>query len=232
MRFKNALKADMTFQFRQGFYWVYLFLTLIYLVVMAKLPDGELKSYAIPFVVYSDPSIVGFFFIGGIVMLEKLQGVLKYLGVTPLAAREYLLSKALSLSLVSLAAGGLITAVTYRGSVNVVLLVMGILLSSTFFTLYGFLVAARARTINQYFIKMVPYMLLIVLPCLFLLVSKDSILLDFLPPIAGVRLVLGAFKGLDAGRALIDAGALVIANVLVLNQCHQTFEKIMVSEEE
>ncbi|MGM0652168.1 MAG: ABC transporter permease, partial [Bacillota bacterium] len=83
MRIVNALKADVSFQFKQGFYLVYILLTLIYMVILGVLPV-EWKSTIIPLVLFSDPSMVGFFFIGALVMLEKVQGVLQYVVVTPL----------------------------------------------------------------------------------------------------------------------------------------------------
>ncbi len=232
MRLVNALKSDITFQYRQGFYWIYLFLTLIYMVIMTKLPDGSIKAYGVMLVVFSDPSLIGLFFIGGIVMLEKVQGVIKYLGVTPLASWEYLLSKALSLSLVSLAAGLAITMATYSGPVNFGLLIPGIFLTSTFFTLYGFMISATTRTINQYLVKVVPYMLLIILPCLSFFMKSDPVIFDLFPSVSGLRLIQGAFFGMAAGRVLLDVCFLLLATGLMFFIAQRTYSKMLVSEEE
>lgn len=232
MRLLNALKADIIFQYRQGFYWIYLLITLVYMTIMSKLPEGNIKAVGVMLAVFSDPSMLGFFFIGGIVMLEKVQGVIKYLGVTPVYSWEYLLAKALSLSLVSLAAGSLITKVTYKGEVRFGLLLLGILLSSVFFTLYGFLIAAWARTINQYFIKMVPFMVLIALPCFSFLLKEQSVLFDLFPSVAGLRLIQGAFFGIPSSRALLNVFILLVETGIILILAKDTYIKMLVSEEE
>ncbi len=232
MRLLNALKTDIIFQYRQGFYWIYLLITLVYMTIMSKLPEGNIKAVGVMLAVFSDPSMLGFFFIGGIVMMEKVQGVIKYLGVTPVYAWEYLLAKALSLSLVSLAAGSLITKVTYKGEVRFGLLLLGILLSSVFFTLYGFLIAAWARTINQYFIKMVPFMVLIALPCFSFLLKEQSVLFDLFPSVAGLRLIQGAFFGIPSSRALLNVFILLVETGIILILAKDTYIKMLVSEEE
>lgn len=232
MRLANALKSDITFQFRQGFYWVYLFLTLVYMVVMSKLPAGNVKMYGVAIGVFSDPSVVGFFFIGGIVMLEKIQGVFKYIGVTPLSPVQYLMSKALSLSLLSVSAALAIVLATYRGKVDFVLLLSGVFLSSLFFTLFGFLVASTARNINQYFIKMIPFLLAIVIPCSSFFIKIDSPFFDVFPTVAGIKLVFGAFSGISPWRALLDMALLLLSIVIMLRIDVKIFEKMIISEEE
>ncbi|MCX8055940.1 MAG: ABC transporter permease, partial [Ignavibacteria bacterium] len=77
MRIISALKADIKFQAKQGFYSVYILLTLVYMIILEQVPN-KYQNIVVPLVVFSDPTIVGFFFIGGIVMLEKVQGVLDY----------------------------------------------------------------------------------------------------------------------------------------------------------
>lgn len=230
MRVANALKSDMTFQARQGFYYVYILVTLVYMAVMTKLPES-FKPIAVSLTVFSDPSLLGFFFIGGIVMLEKVQGVFRYLAVTPLDAREYLMAKAGSLTLVALAAGSAITLVCYRGNVNWFYMIASILLSSVFFTLYGFIVAAKARTINQYFINMVPYLLIIILPCFTVIGFPGSFLFNIFPSVAGLKLVMGAFTGLPVVTALLYMVVLLVMDVLILRLAAKTYMNMAVSEE-
>lgn len=223
MRIINALKADMMFQVKQGFYAVYLLLTIMYTVVLSQIPAKYL-TVAVPFVVFSDPTIVGFFFIGGIVMLEKSQGVLDYLIVTPLRSMEYLISKVISLSILAVVAGVGITAVTYGGNVNWLYLVLGILLSSIFFTLYGFIPAAGCRTVNQYFLRAVPYMLFIILPCFSLLGFKLSWLFNIFPSVAGLKIVLGAFNGIGIIELLIFMVYIAAFDVFMFYQVKNIFD--------
>lgn len=231
-RLFNAIKADITFQFRQGFYYVYIFLTLVYTIVMLKIPEGAVRQLGVPLIVFSDPSMVGFFFIGSLIMLEKTQGITKFLGITPLNPKEYLLSKAISLTTLAVVAGSVITYVCHKGEVNWVVLILGISLSSLFCTLYGFLAAAKSRTINQYFVKMVPYMLFLVIPCFTLLLPKQSFIYGIFPAVAGLRLVFGAFTGISFLRALFDCVMLAVMTAIMLKAAEKSLLKLHSSEEE
>jgi len=216
MRLMSAVKSDMKFQIKQGFYTVYIILTIMYMIIIKQLPYN-MKNIAIPLVVFTDPSVVGFFFIGGIVMLEKVQGVYKYLAVTPLRAREYLMAKVVSLSILAEAAGLAITAVTNRENVNWPLLGVGILLTSVFFTLYGFVAASNCNSMNQYFIKMVPYMLIIIIPCFSIIGFKFSWLFSVFPSVAGLKLVFGAFNDIMTIEAVINIVYLTVINIYMLS---------------
>ncbi|SCZ10708.1 fluoroquinolone export ABC transporter permease subunit [Alkaliphilus peptidifermentans] len=224
MRILSALKADMKFQFKQGFYLVYVILTLFYMILISQLPNG-FTSYVVPIVVFTDPSFVGFFFIGGIVMLEKVQGVLQYLVVTPLRPREYLISKVISLAFLAEVAGFAIALATYKESFNWILLFFGIFLTSVFFTLYGFIVTNGCTTINQYLIKMVPYMLVLTIPTLLYFFIPSIWILQLLPSIAGFKLVYGAFNGITTIEVMGYICYLILVNSLILLKVEKFFIK-------
>ncbi len=230
MRLLNALRADIRFQFKQGFYLVYLLLTLAYMVILSRLPL-EWKRIAVPLTVFSDPSMVGFFFIGAIVMLEKVQGVLQYVTVTPLRAIEYLLAKVISLTMVAVTAGIMITIAAYHEFVNWPVLIAGIILTSSFFVLYGFIAAANCTTMNQYFIKMIPYMLLIVLPCFSLIGFPYAWVFNVFPSVAGLRLVLGAFNEIALITTLGLSAYLLAANAIMLFYVEKVFDRMVTKGE-
>ena len=197
MRLIAALKSDLRFQYKHGFYAVYTFITVLYIIIMQKIPSGLIKDYAAALIVFSDPAMLGFFFIGGIIMLEKQQGIIDYLAVTPLSPQEYIKAKLATLGLLSIAASILITLTTHFQGVNWLILIVAIAAVSVFFTLYGFLVAAGCRTINQYFLRMIPFLLLTILPCFAVIQFPYSWVFSVLPNVAGLKLTIGAFLGLS-----------------------------------
>lgn len=227
MRILHALKADMKFQFKQGFYYVYLLATLLYIIIIGQFPT-KISTFIIPIIIFSDPSLLGFFFIGGIVMLEKVQGILQYIVVTPLRSREYLIAKVISLTIVSELAGFAIGLGAYRGSFNWILLAVGIFLTSVFFTLFGFLVAAGCSTINQYFIKMVPYMLAIIVPCLFIYSFPKSWILDLFPSVVGLKLIYGAFHGMSITKIIVYVLYLGVFDIITLFLVEKYFDRKMI----
>lgn len=227
MRFIGALRSDIKFQFKQGFYIVYILLTLIYMLIIMNLPK-DINDVVVPLIVFTDPSVVGFFFIGGIIMLEKEQKVLQYLVVTPLRSKEYLLSKVISLTVLGEVAGIAITLVSYNGNVKWSILIIGILLSSIFFTLYGFIATVGCKTINEYFIKMVPYMMFVVLPCFSVLGFKYNFIFYIFPSVAGLKLVMGAFTNIANLEGFLYILFLLIADILLFFKVNNIFNNKIV----
>lgn len=227
MRIWNALKADIQFQWKQGFYLVYVLLTIMYMVLLSQF-SSEAKKVLVPIVVFGDPSLVGFFFIGGIVMLEKVQGILRYVVVTPLRPWEYLMAKVASLTLVAVAAGICITLTTYQGRVHWIPFLGGIVLTSMFFTLYGFVAAASCHTMNQFFIRMIPYLLAVILPCFSLIGFSYSWVFRVFPSVAGLWLVYGAFHGIGFIQGGLYMMYLVLVNIILLFQVVKIFDRSVI----
>lgn len=228
MRMTGALKTDFKFQMKQGFYIIYFFLTIIYMVILSMIPK-EFKNIILPIIVFSDPSVVGFFFIGGIIMLEKLQGIINYIVVTPLSIKEYILSKVFTLSLLAVIAGEAITFVSINsGSVNNIILAIGIFISSVFFILIGIIVVVGCKTLNQYMVKMVPFLMLLIIPCISIIDFKFSYVLTVIPSVAGFRIVYGAFNDWNIIEAIGLIAYVVIIDYLLLHKVEKIFENKIV----
>lgn len=161
----RALKFDLTFQFRHGFYYAYGLITLLYVGFLFVIPE-MIRSRTAVAVIYSDPSVLGFFFMAGIFLMERQQGILPALLVTPLGVNGYILSKAISLSVLSLISGSIIAFAGHGFTAEMVLLVPGIAGGSVFFTLIGVALVSRARTLSE-FLAYGPFVL--ILPSLSLL---------------------------------------------------------------
>lgn len=230
MRLTRAIWADMRFQLKQGFYLVYVLITIIYLILLSFLPKDVL-SVALPLVVFSDPSVLGLFFIGGIIMLEKVQGVLSVLVVSPLRTIEYILSKVISLALVSVLAAFAITGFSQYETVNWLLLFFATILTSGIFTLCGIMVTAGCNTVNQYMLKVIPYMLLFVLPCFSLIGFPYSWLFTIIPSVAALRLMLGAYMGVPLYEAIGLVIYLVGMNYLLLRWTIRVFENKIIYQD-
>lgn len=230
MRLLHAVWADICFQFKQGFYLVYVLITVMYLIILSFFPE-DILSVGLPLVVFSDPSVLGLFFIGGIIMLEKMQGILSVLVVSPLRTIEYILSKVISLAFVSVLAAFAITGFSHYSNVNWLLVFLSTILTSGIFTLCGIMITAGCNTVNQYMIKTVPYMLLLVLPCFSLIGFPYSDLFTIIPSVAALRLMLGAYSGIP----LYEVFGLIIylagMNYLFLRWAMRVFENKIIYQD-
>ncbi|KAF0198999.1 MAG: ABC-2 type [Bacteroidetes bacterium] len=230
MRLLHAVMADIRFQIKQGFYLVYVIITAMYLIIMSFLPD-DILAVALPLVVFSDPSVLGLFFIGGIILMEKGQGVLMVLVVSPLRSWEYILSKVISLAIVSVLAAIAITYFSYYPTVNWWLLLVSSILTSGIFTLLGIMINAGCNTVNQYMLKTIPYMLLFILPCFALLGFPYSELFTIIPSVAALKLMLGSFHGILWYEATALAVYLLGINLLLLKFTVRVFENKIVYQD-
>ena len=230
MRLLHAVWADIRFQFKQGFYLVYVLITIMYLIILSFLPE-DILSVGLPLVVFSDPSVLGLFFIGGIIMLEKMQGILSVLVVSPLRTIEYILSKVISLAFISVLAAFVITGFSHYGSANWLLVFISTVLTSGIFTLCGIMITAGCNTVNQYMIKTIPYMLLFVLPCFSLIGFPYSDLFTIIPSVAALRLMLGAYTGIPLYEAVGLIIYLVGMNYLFLRWVIIVFENKIIYQD-
>ena len=100
MKRKSLLFGDIRFQFRYGFYTIYIILTLVYIGLLYALPDAWRRDAALV-MIFTDPAAMGLFFMGAIVLFEKSERVLDSLAVSPVKPVDYVLSKLFSIGLIS-----------------------------------------------------------------------------------------------------------------------------------
>lgn len=208
-----ALKLDILFQFRSGFHAIYIGLCILYIGIINNIPKAW-EMIVVPLMIFSDPAVLGFFFIGGLVMLEKSQGIMDLIVVTPIKARDYLLSKVISLNLIALLASLAIVIFT-KQSYNMVLLVLAILMTSSFFTTFGFYIALTSRSMNHYFGRVIPGMMLIIIPVFSLVGFPYSKLFYICPSVAATKLIIDAFFGTNIMDTSICLVIMLMWNVII-----------------
>ena len=139
---------------------------------------------------------------GGMVLLERDQGVHDPLFVAPVHIREYLLAKVASLSVLSLAAGWVIHMATGSLPEYPLAFSAGIVLTSTFMTLLSIGVAARQRTVNSFILMVQVYAPPFILP-LFSFHHCGMKTCFVLPTEGTLRLIVSPSDGLSIGAYYI-----------------------------
>ncbi|WP_236874974.1 ABC transporter permease [Clostridioides difficile] len=112
--------------------------------------------------IYSDPAAMGLFFMGAIVLLEKSQRVLNSLAVSPVKVSEYILSKVISLGVISSIVAMLI-AITLNLD-NIIISTIGTFFSSIIFSLLGLILASKASSLNQFIVLSIPIEIICFIP--------------------------------------------------------------------
>ena len=191
MRALNIFLYDIRYQFKYGFYFLYTVISIVYIVILLFIPEDFLRPIA-SIIILTDPAALGFFFIGGMVLLERGEGLHSYYSISPATTKEYVLGKTLSLSLISTISGIAITAVAIRGEVNFVLLFLGLFLGSAVFTMFGLIVGTISKSLNQYFVIGVPVGIFLMLPAFLPLVKINHFLIETMPSTLILRVIHGA----------------------------------------
>lgn len=152
MNFLTQLVWEFRLQKRYYFFVTAMIITVVWILLLITLND-EVKSRWLPVLIFADLSNIGLLFIAGCLYLERRQGTLYAIAITPVRRGQWLVLKLLSLSALTSACAVLI--VGFSGvSVDWLQLLPAILVTAALFTLCGFLVALPFDDILNYFVLM------------------------------------------------------------------------------
>jgi fluoroquinolone transport system permease protein len=192
-RFITALRNDLRLQWRYGFWVAYALVVITYLLVLELFPASwGVRDLLIELVVFSDPSVLGFFFVGGLMLLERGEHTLQGCFASPLAVDEWLAAKATSLTLIALLASFAIAWPLVGAALRPGLLMLAVVPTSTCFVLIGVVIGTRCSTVNRYLFggALVTFPLMIPMVAVFGLF--DSLVFDLLPSGAALDLLEAA----------------------------------------
>jgi fluoroquinolone transport system permease protein len=108
--------------------------------------------------------LTAFYFVAAQVLLEKGEGTLAGLTVTPLRREEYLASKVFSLAAITLFEGLVVIFSAFGLPHNLPWLLLGMLGVSAVYTLIGFWLTSRYESLNQLLMPSVLAILFLLLP--------------------------------------------------------------------
>jgi fluoroquinolone transport system permease protein len=99
-RLTSTMRWDVQLQIRNGFYYAAAFVAVVIIILLSQLRLPQLTLATLfPLFIFQNILINNFYFIAALVLLEKGEGTLEGLVVTPLRQSEYLASKLVNLAL-------------------------------------------------------------------------------------------------------------------------------------
>lgn len=211
-RLAATLRCDALLQFRAGFYYVGAFVAVAYVGLLQLLPQDERINLPllIPVVLLFNVMTTTFYFVSALVLLEKSEGVLSALVVTPLRAGEYLASKVATLTFLALAENGFVLLLFYGLGFDPLRMLVGSVLLCALFTLAGFAAITRYESINEFLLPSIVIVTLLSLPVLehLGLIPSPANLLFYLHPVQpALSLMSSAFESGGSGGSLAGVGA-------------------------
>ena len=183
---------DLLLQAKYQILTVAAMVTLIYVAIFRLLIRDGFDEILI-LLIFTDPAMLGFIFIGALVLFEKGSHTLDALVVTPLRIPEYLLSKVISLGLIATVCALFMAMAGHGTRFSYPLYLYSVFLTSAIVTLLGFAGASRIRSFNQYFIIIPVFLTPLALPLLNFFKLTDSYILYLLPTQATLNLLWASF---------------------------------------
>ena len=223
----SILRWDFIKAVRYNIVAVSIVITILYVGLFLFLPMEQLDALLIV-LIFNDPVGLGMAFIGSLVLFEKGDRTLEALIVTPIRKSHYLMSKAISLTVLTL---GISTAMAIAGHgwvFNYGYFIIGVTLSSLFFSFFGFMIVSSCKSFNEYIIKMAVWLLPIALPMLNFINVTDTLLWYILPTQATLILLEASFGPMETWKIIYSIIYLSISTGVCFYVALRAFEKNIV----
>ncbi len=229
-RLLPTLLLDVKLQFRYGFFYVGAFLAVFWLLILRQF-SGETLAIILPALLLESFLITTFYFIAGLFLLEKTEGVLEALVVTPLRTGEYLSSKLIALTVLALAEGFVVVTASYGFAFNVGLFVAGAVLLSFFYTLAGFFVIARYDSITDFLLPSGLYTIVFNLPWIDYFEIWPHWIWYLIPTQAPLLLMKAAFRPIESWQLIYGFVYSIVAVGLAYLWAQKAFHRFVVGRE-
>lgn len=162
----SLIKFDFLLLYKYKVLGISIAVTLIYVAIFKVLGSFENSDKFLVLTIFNDPALLGVLFVGVMVIFEKNENTLTALAVTPIRPVDYILSKSIALTIVSLVSCFTMVGVGYRLDFNTFHFAFATIFSTLIFTMFGFVLVAKETSFNSYMLKTVGVILLLAIPFL------------------------------------------------------------------
>jgi fluoroquinolone transport system permease protein len=229
-RLLSTMCLDARLQVRNGLYHAATFVALAFVMLLKQFPQLDL-SRLWPAIILENLVVNSYYFVAGLVLLEKGEGTLEAQVITPLRSAEYLVSKVATLTALALIETLLLVVLVHGPRFNWLALIVGIVLMVAIYTLYGFVVVSRYDSLNEFLLPSALWTMGFSLPLIRYFGLSQSWLLYLHPLQAPLVLMQAAFEPTDLWRILYGLlyGTVWIGAVFWL--CQRAFYRFVISKE-
>lgn len=164
-RLAAVLRNDVRLQWRQGF-WVAAAFVAVFAMIGLRYVPHDLRLILLPPVILSNLAVGTFYFVAALVLLERAEGSLDALAVSPLREREYAVAKIGSLALLALAEHLVVVLVGHGTDFAPGALLIGILMGTATYVLIGLIAVLPYNSMNTYLMPSMVWIAVLSLPYL------------------------------------------------------------------
>ena len=231
---KNMLKWEYVLLYRYKIIHISILSVVLYFLTTQAITDMNNTVFH-SLLLFFDPAIIGIMFVGALVLFEKSENVLQALVITPMKTDDYLISKIIALTILSVISASIfVTLLNVFSNVdfNVLYLGLGIILTSVMLILVGFIFVSRLKSINEYLLAMVLLFLGLTFPPMLQLSGLyENVIWYLWPTQASFTIFIGVFNEASLEAWEIAYGILyqILWIVLLYYFARKAFYKHIVS---
>ena len=229
-RLLSIARWDVQLQFRNGFYYVSAAMAAFFVILLRQFPQVD-WAYWWPAIITGNLTVNAYYFMAGIVLLEKGEGTMEAQIVTPLRPWEILTSKVLTLGLLSLFETLTIVFLVQGAQFNWFLLVTAIVLYIAILALYGFIIVVRYDSISQFLLPSVIWTMGFSLPLLYYFDIWRSWVMFIHPLQAILILIQSAFTSLPTWQVVYGIGYALLWTGIAMVVSLRVFHRFVVTKE-
>jgi len=168
-------------------------ITVLYALIFYMIKGLPNVDRFLVLLIYNDPAIIGMFFIGLSVIMEKNDAVLPAIFVTPIRHHYYLISKILALSLLGSGCAVGMALALLGPDINWLHFSSGVFGTCAIFSLAGIFVVSYTTEFLNFMLRSIPVMFLLSLPLLNYFGLTDIALFQFTPIQGALNLIVISF---------------------------------------
>ncbi len=228
-RLFSLLSWDFKLQFKYGFYFVVIPLCGLYIFILQQF-SRKIINYTAPFIVFSDPALLGMIFIGAMLYFERTQGTLQAFVVSPVRLWEYFFSKLFTFAIMGLISGFIIIFSTYGFKFNYLFFILGMLLCSAFFTLVGIILITRIPGITEFFLAVIPVLIVLCIPIIGSLGIVKIHIWYLFPSYAFIMLIRAGFIKVSTPNLIYALTYSIVSIVVVYILARKEFTKNIIEK--
>ena len=155
---KNMLRWEFLLLYRYKIIHISILSIILYFLTTQAVESLQGQKQVHSVLLFFDPALIGIMFVGALVLFEKSENVLQALVITPMKTDDYLFSKIISLTILSLISAILfmVLMIIFNDTAfNLFYLLSGIILTSIMLILLGFIIVSGVNSINGYLLGIV-----------------------------------------------------------------------------
>lgn len=207
----TLVRNDARLLWRRGVVVASLAVVVLYVVLLRAIGPAT-AAVVLPFLVFSDPAALGFFFAGGVALVERGEGTAAALAVTPARPWELVGARAGGLAALGTVGAALIAGLS-GVAIRWPLFVAAAGLTAVAYTLLGLAVSMRSGTVNEYFARATVVSVPLFAPLGAVIAFPDSPWLAAWPTTASLGLLRSSVLGERAMGGVEMALAVVVLSI-------------------